>query len=34
LPRDGALAYAQPSSGEPSSSDDDTAEFLTGRGLY
>ena len=34
LPRAGALAYAQPSSGEPSSSDDDTVEFLTGRGLY
>jgi peptidoglycan lytic transglycosylase len=32
LPRDSALAYA--SSGEPSSSDDDTVEFLTGRGLY
>ena len=32
LPRDGALAYA--SSGEPSSSDDDSVEFLTGRGLY
>jgi len=29
LPRDSALAYAQ-----PSSSEDDTSEFLTGRGLY
>jgi rare lipoprotein A len=32
LQRDDALAYA--SSGEPSSSDDDSVEFLTGRGLY
>ncbi|HEX8826760.1 MAG TPA: septal ring lytic transglycosylase RlpA family protein, partial [Xanthobacteraceae bacterium] len=34
LPRDSALAYAQPTSGESSSSDEDTVEFLTGRGLY
>jgi rare lipoprotein A len=33
-PPDGALAYAQPSSGESSSSGDDPVEFLTGRGLY
>ena len=32
LQRDDTLAYA--SSGEPSSSDDDSVEFLTGRGLY
>jgi rare lipoprotein A len=34
LPRDSALAYAQLTSGESSSTDDDTVEFLTGRGLY
>jgi rare lipoprotein A len=34
LPRDGTLPYAQPSSGESSSSGDDLVELLTGRGLY